>query len=703
MSYIINNSGFVSLKLTDKGREQISKGLINFSYWSLGDSEVNYERELIRDNNLSDISLSGVSHIIKPKDRNHDLVYRLLSDVNDNGFKELTNANLSNIKLVVNNKANTRGFFSGDTLNGFFNLTGSPYTVESGLIDNSQFSGSTTLNIGSGSNLNIGDLILIRYTNDLIGTLPLNSNSEAVPNYWYKIESYTSGIITLDRPTPNQPTPSGTVFSQYYIFRGGEVYEGIASGNTTSYWDSNTLAFNATCDISCSDVPVWNQNNVFCEDLAGFSGVTNEDYTKFGSYRYLGTKYPLMDYNCSNVDIDTLLSCDGTSINDSVKKNIAVLHYTNNTVSNFYGEFFFLSDNQNKILTLDLPNIMYHRRFNGSGSTFGTEMGMRFRSSGDVKTVNGIEYVDLIEDPTMIDPSSTPITVGKVFKNLKMVVIDDEEIVIAMSYKSNRNWTLPSLTAVLNNNPSNNGVLEEGKVMYMTYRLSNQDVTFLPNSIHNQKYLKIINNTTVTKDIEFKLENIGLLPYMRAIEDPNFDGYGFHADKFEVIYQIVDNMVDRPSPDKWLIYDFTTSGLTNGSVGQTINPIQLENQIPSVNGFKIDNSVLSGSSGYNLGLYIDLPSNLEPNVLQFGDERFFYGNIDTFIGATIYKTVFKFDIDPTQIVTTTNPTKEGVNTDFRISEIGIYDNQYNLIMIGKLSRPYKINNNIVQMNLSIDF
>ena len=40
MSYIIpSTSPFVSIKLTEKGREQLAQGKLNFSYWAVGDSE----------------------------------------------------------------------------------------------------------------------------------------------------------------------------------------------------------------------------------------------------------------------------------------------------------------------------------------------------------------------------------------------------------------------------------------------------------------------------------------------------------------------------------------------------------------------------------------------------------------------------------------------------------------------------------------
>ncbi len=48
MSYIIKNTNpFVSIKLTEIGRELLAQGQLNFNYWAIGDSELNYNREAI--------------------------------------------------------------------------------------------------------------------------------------------------------------------------------------------------------------------------------------------------------------------------------------------------------------------------------------------------------------------------------------------------------------------------------------------------------------------------------------------------------------------------------------------------------------------------------------------------------------------------------------------------------------------------------
>ena len=54
----------------------------------------------------------------------------------------------------------------------------------------------------------------------------------------------------------------------------------------------------------------------------------------------------------------------------------------------------------------------------------------------------GIRYYHLWD--TNPNSNGLPSRVGKVFPDYKMVVIDDEELLTAMSYKSNRSWTLPA-------------------------------------------------------------------------------------------------------------------------------------------------------------------------------------------------------------------------------------------------------------------
>ena len=100
--------------------------------------------------------------------------------------------------------------------------------------------------------------------------------------------------------------------------------------------------------------------------------------------------------------------------------------------------------------------------------------------------------------------------------------------------------------------------------------------------------------------------------------------------------------------------------------------------------------------------------NVSPEILQFGDERFFYGNIDTYIGANVYKTVFKLTISADQFKFTSNPTRSSdplTNPPvIKVSECGIYDSAGDLVMIAKLSKPIKLTpGNTIMLELSMDF
>jgi hypothetical protein len=722
MSYIINNtSAFVNIKLTETGRQKLAQGRLNFTSWAIGDSEINYDREDLFDNYQSDASLSGNSKVLRPVDRQPDIKYFVTSNSNNNqNLNPLSNSQIKTIKAVVNNQATERGFFSADTTHSTFttNYT-SDYVKYYGTISGSSITGGTTLVVNNGTTYSVGDYILLKIGNDTLGSQVVNGNTIPTPHLWYKIQSsgttFSAGdTITLDRELPN--INSTTALTEYMIYTSQEVYQGFGFQNTTAYWNSNTLSFASCCDVSCSDVPVWNMNNVWCENLAGMTGASvnntvatpNEPFEKFGSNEYLGQKYPYFEVGCTN-ELDTSLvdicATPGESVIDGVKKSLSILHYTNNTISNFYGEFFYIDNDNNKTLKVHLPDLMYHRR---SGSTEnGNVMGMTFLASGTTKLIGNsdIEYIDLIEDPTLV--SDTPIVVGKVFPQLKTVVFSDDEIVAATSYKSNRNWTLPPLAAnlVSSANGSTNGILPTNSTMYLTYTFENTSGTGLTTTLPCQYYSKIKNNTSSSKDVQFRIADTDLLPYMRKEEKSSYDGMGFSAKEFKVLYQIVSDD-SRPLADTWKSYDFTSTSITSGT-SETIDPILLEGQNPTALGFLIDNSVNTGSTTFSIINSLSMPSNANTDRLQFGDERFFYGNLETYIGATIFKSIFNIKVSADDFQTTGNPTRLNSSSnapDIRVTEVGIYDSTGDLVMIGKLSKPVKLaSGNTIMIEMAMDF
>ncbi len=716
MSYIIKNSGaFVNIKLTDTGRRKLAEGKLNFTAWGIGDSELNYNREEIVDDNQTNPQLSGSSVVLRPMDRQPNITSFISVD-GSTATNPLTSAQISTLKAIVNNKAQERGFFSANTTHTQFTTQlGGEYTVDYGCINNSVITGGTVLDLGTGYTYSEGDYILLKFTNDTVGSLAVDNNTVPVPNLWYKIQTTGSTFVVVDRELPNLNSVSATTC--FIIYPQGEVYEAFGESSTIPYWNSNTLSFDSCCYVSCNDVPVWNMNNVWCENLAGMTGsgintlisTPNESYEKFGSWDYLGQKYPYFDYSCSDDNQITIDICDtaGTSVLDTVKKSISIIHYTNNTISNYYGEFLFVDGANGKNVYVYMPDLMYHRRDYPTGS--GTTMGMTFLASGSTQLIAGtdIEYIDLIEDSSLIPLGQTPQIVGKVFPQLKVIVIDDDEIVAAISYKSNRNWTLPPLTAnlVSSNNPSG-GLLPPQQYMWLTYTFENTSGSGLTTTLPCQKYTIMANNTSSAKDVEFRISDLDLLPYMRKIEDPTYDGLGFSAKEFKVLYQIVSGDT-RPVADAWMVHDFT-SPLITVALNETIDPILLENQNPVINNFKLDLPTTSGDTMFSIINSLNMAPNSNPDILQFGDERFFYGNIDTYIGANIYKTIFKLSISADQFKFTSNPTRSSdplTNPPvIKVSECGIYDSSGDLVMIGKLSRPIKLNpGNTILLELSMDF
>jgi hypothetical protein len=104
---------------------------------------------------------------------------------------------------------------------------------------------------------------------------------------------------------------------------------------------------------------------------------------------------------------------------------------------------------------------------------------------------------------------------------------------------------------------------------------------------------------------------------------------------------------------------------------------------------------------YILGDYISIPQNGESDILNFGDEYFFYGNLETDIQATIYQMKYLINLSRNQFTDTSNPTWTSGTTSY-VSEIGLYDVNKDLIVISKLQSP-EIRQGIQQYVVKLDF
>lgn len=710
MSYIISKtSPFVSTKLTEKGREKLAKGQLNFKYWALGDSEINYGYEEIKDINQSDEALNKKSILLKPMESQPNIKYFVTKTLDGTPYQTLSTSDIKVTNIQINNLADERGFFNVDKTTKLSDPTAMPMRISSGTVVDTSFTGTDTITI-AGSNLVVGNYILFKLTTPTLGALTLDANDIPTQHLWFKIQSSPSAdTYVLDRKLPTLTATSTPI--QYIEYASGEVYVNIPG--TVPYWDKETLSFDSANNINADSVPVLNMNNIWSSNIIGLDTSTAEEFYKYGSNDLMGFRSPFLCYvdTISPSDIqleDVCVDAAGTvvgSVTNGDNKAISVIHYTNNSVSNHYGEFFFVNST-GKGVELEMPDLMYHRRI-FTGSATGNLMGMKFVSGSEVFYIKNseIEYVDLLEDSTMVN--GEPRVVGKVLTKNQTIIIDNEEIVAALSYKSGRNWTLPELSLTLSNPAAgaSAGMLAQNESVYVTYVLEDSTNSVAYN-LPCQRYAKITNKNVGTKDVSFIINNLDEFPYMRKTEDVGYDGMGFSADRFKVLYQVVTGD-DKPVSNAWKEHDFTSLSITE-VVDETINPILLEVPTPETNNFKITKAFRDVDTVYVINTKLDLPNNSEADKLQFGDERFFYGNLRAFIGASVFRTVFDVKVSANEFINTTNPTRSISDTanppEIRVSEVGIYDGDRSLVFIGKLSEPIKlINGNVLTVELSMDF
>ncbi len=253
----------------------------------------------------------------------------------------------------------------------------------------------------------------------------------------------------------------------------------------------------------------------------------------------------------------------------------------------------------------------------------------------------GIRYYHLWD--TNPDSNGNLNRIGKVFPDSQTIVIDDEEVIAAMSYKANRNWTLsaPKLsylapnTCFTNNSTATGLLTADTQTLWVTYRFNNTGFT---DSLHCNYYSKIVGPSTGCTDTS---QNVAVRfgPEFQFLNQPSpsstaINLTGYCANSLMILCQMVSGDT-RPSPTDWKYIDVTDQ-ISGSSVNGYITMSGLTGTT-----FQIDlatyQSAVTNSDIYNLASYIDIPTNNQTDYLNFGDEYYFYGNFTTDISATIYE------------------------------------------------------------------
>lgn len=735
MSYIIKNTAaLINTLVTDAGRKKISQGKFDISYFQVGDSEVCYNCV----NNLDPVNLNVLMPQYNtqnlapvPQKNRMEIKYPIYLD-STSGSTFGIPFDASYIDSVYNSAA-PRGFFnpSTGTPTNYSAYTTSAYTINPNFVTpNTGITSGTVLTISATS---INSSVSGTVTPGMFMTLFTNGNISPIQNpgplFTYLVvgvtgDTSTGGTITIqvDRQLPNLGTMGITGFSQTLFYPSGMtvIYD---TETPEPYWENDVINFETNCDVSQRDVLVWNMNIPWTESPAGLFSNAYQDYNYFKSTGYTGSK-EYFGYNSNTGQNDTDSTyyynsfAEKINLSPSDQKSIAIVHYTNQAIDNFYGEKFaqeaYDANNpgntgQARNFKISIPWLMWHKN---SGATIGEEF---YTDPSGFTSLNLFEphYIESKKDPNFNEPglryyhlwdthpntNGYPNRVGKVFPDYKMIIFDDDEIVAALNYKSNRSWTLPAPKLGLVTPNTFSGVLGgttgllsgNTEVLYLTYIFTN---TAFTQSLHCNYYSTITGNDQSllpgASDILIRFGNE--FPFLKhTYNTPS----GFTATGLKLIAQKVSTGTTRPSATAWKEID-VTSQLSATTVGGYINGSGITNTT-----IQLTKSMYDTAGVYNLSNYLNLvPLGSTGLTLNFGGEYFFFGNIQTDIQATIYVMNFLCNLGQTQFFDSSNPTWTGDNP--YVTEVGLYNADKELMVISKIQSPEK-RQGIQQYPIKLDF
>ena len=747
MGYIIKDTAaLINSKLTDAGRKRISEGTFNISYFQVGDSEVCYD--CIPNADLStgfvlDAEYNAQNLSPLPEKNKANVKYPLLvttQSTNTYGIP-ISEPQIDNIY----NTAATLGFFTGQTSYSFSDVvdssfsafTSSAYTITPNFVlDMSTLISSDTISLNASiidasvsGTVKPNHFMTIFYSDS---TQPVSNN---FPVLTYKVVSVTgntsgnTGPITvkIDRPCLNVQSLGWTGNARVIFYPSGmtETYD---TYTPEFYWNQDAINFESNCDISNFFVKVWNMNIPWTENPAGLFTNVNQGYEEFGSTGYTGTKeYLGYNSNTGQTDTDSTFYYNSFSekviLSPSDQKSIAIVHYTNQSIDNFYGEKFALTTTDTlfdlsgqtgpaRRFRVNIPTLMWHKSLGGTmGQTFyvdpeGFEDLNLFTPHYIQSNINldmnnpGIRYYQLWDKNT--NSNGYPNRVGKVWPDSKMITFDDDEIIASLSGKANRNWTLPApklgliVPNTFNGTTGSDVGLLSGttECLWLTYRFDTDKNT---ESFHCNYYTQICGTDPDcppdTADITVRFGNE--FPFL--VSDGSQSG--FFANDITILAQKVVSG-EKPDPTEWYELNLTNQ-LSATTINNLITTSGLTGSTLVVNKTMYDTAVTNGDV-YDLSNYIDLPiNNQHPPTYNFGDDFYFYGDISSDIQATIYVMNYKCNLGPTQFFTSQNPTWSTTDSPY-INEVGLYDSKKELMIISKIQSPEK-RQGVQQYNIKLDF
>ena len=438
MSFIIDQT-VLYIKLTNAGRDLLSRGELKFTNFAIGDSEIDYD--FLRENSNVDPDDASV---LRPNDNEPRMPTYILRTSSAETLNTIEQP-INSVATVKAKNVNPKGIFNTGGGNVYF--TDEKYVKEPNVIvNNANVNGSKQLTLDASSSYVAGrpkpvagDYLFIKWSNpDYSGSLNTNLDGKNnIVQLTYKIISIVSGDldegsldVIVDRNLPNFNNEAGTSRVLIYPNNNGRGTLGDAIQTyygapfVSDYVSEQVLTFQENFTRPIIEVPVWNMTIVHSREIGGVQK-GNQKFSQLPSRGFVG----FVNY------IERL---------DPIVENIGIIHYTNLSPAHDYGEeLFYLEDDSEKLPRLTIPHVMW---YNNTLATDRLELRSKYSSLDEYPDLN-IPYFNLV------DNGEEEMVVGKVFPTLKIFVIEDQELLAALTYKSNRNWTLPSASVAFNLEP----------------------------------------------------------------------------------------------------------------------------------------------------------------------------------------------------------------------------------------------------------
>jgi hypothetical protein len=702
MSFLSNNnSEFLSVRITQKGRNSIAKGNFIVSYFQIGDSEFDYTPPF---DNLTGLNSSPHQSVFAPFDKEGGIKYPYKLDSSTNSTTYGIPVQTSTTD-TLRNIMGPAGFVSQHIEYDEETCVGSSIKCETQQIQLSSLVGTNEILVLSGDGFNNCEYITVVF-GGFIATDPNNPIITGETNSLiYKITGVSGNTLYVDRPTPNFSGCTG-------------IAQVICNSCDNEY--PVDVEFNPLCRPADIDVTQqlnsWTMNVVWNKKPIGFdvNGI-DENLTGFTSNKHVSTKqflgyttsegqtftnmtggtipFPTSYYNSFDEQID---------VKPEEQRCIALIHYSELgdlliDPERFYRYDDYISTNNVESLAIlensdgdtitDLeyfevyiPFIQYHRN---TGSTIG---GLFTMDSTDYYVSSKISPNQKIKFRYLIDENA--IKVGKVFVNNKVIVFDDQELVAVMDYKSNRKYTLPSpkINLLPSDLPASQSFYSGSteQTIWVTYLLNYTGDTQM-NGLPCNYYTKFETTTGSTYfDIPSQLYvkfNDGYFSKMLSGDECDFAN-GFIANQFQLLIQVTD-LGDFPVENEWKIIDMTPY-IPNHIIGDLINPTNLVNYSFQITFDMFENE----TTIFDLENYIGEIPNEPSTEPQFGDEQPFPGSVKLIRATDIEKMNFLINLPASQFNVNQNPTYT-VGQDKRITEVALLNENKEVLAIGKTANPVK--------------